>query len=160
MNPVHFSSATDEWATPVWLRVELEEEFGPFDLDVCASEANAAAPAWFTREVDGLQQAWVARCCWMNPPYGRGIGQWIRKAHESVAAGECERVVCLLPARTDTRWWQQVVVPHAALVRFIAGRVTFGQAKHSAPFPSAVVVFDRTAQPSLSPLRGVWIAGG
>lgn len=153
MSNVHFSSATDEWATPVWLLEELGHEFGPFDLDVCATPANAAADAWFTREQDGLQQAWAARCCWMNPPYGRTIGHWMRRAHESVVVGDCDRVVCLVPARTDTRWWQELVLRHAALVRFLPGRVTFGQAKHSAPFPSAVVVFDRTAQPSLSPLR-------
>lgn len=150
---VLFSSATDEWSTPRDLLAQLADEFGPFDLDMCATADNAAAARYFTRADDGLQQAWAATCVWMNPPYGRPMPQWMAKARASVAAGSCRRVVCLVPARTDTRWWQQVVQPHAALVRFLPGRVTFGQARHPAPFPSAVVVFDQTAQASLTRLR-------
>lgn len=74
------------------------------------------------------------------------------QAWRSVLHGEAQRVVCLLPARTDTRWWQQVVQPQAALVRFLPGRVRFGEARAGAPFPSAVVVFDMTARPSLTRL--------
>ena len=151
MNPVHFSSATDDWSTPRELLWRLAMEFGPFDLDVCASATNACAIRYFTKDDDGLAQVWAARCCWMNPPYGRTIGDWMRKAHDSVQAGDCVRVVCLVPARTDTRWWQEVVT-RAALVRFLAGRVRFGGTKTGAPFPSAVVVFDKTAAPSLTPL--------
>lgn len=150
---VLFSSATDEWSTPRDLLAQLADEFGPFDLDVCATADNAAAARYFTRAHDGLQHTWAATCVWMNPPYGRPMPQWMAKACASVAAGSCRRVVCLVPARTDTRWWQQVVQPHAALVRFLPGRVTFGQARHPAPFPSAVVVFDQTAQASLTRLR-------
>jgi site-specific DNA-methyltransferase (adenine-specific) len=151
MNPVHYSSATDNWATPRDLLARLSAEFGPFDLDVCADVMNAAAERYFTRSDDGLTRAWSAQCCWMNPPYGRGISLWIEKAHASVMTGDCQRVVCLLPARTDTRWWQRFVVG-AALVRFLPGRLRFGAAKTGAPFPSAVVVFDITARPSLSRL--------
>ena len=151
MNPVHYSSATNEWATPRNLLWRLAMEFGPFDLDVCATGQNACAARYFTRDDDGLAQVWAARCCWMNPPYGRTIGDWMRKAHDSVQAGDCVRVVCLVPARTDTRWWQEIVTC-AALVRFLPGRVKFGDAKAGAPFPSAVIVFDVTALPSLSPL--------
>lgn len=149
---VHFSSRTDQWATPRALLEALAAEFGPFDLDVCADASNAAAAAYFTAEQDGLRQAWQARCVWMNPPYGRAIGQWVTQAWRSVLHGEAHRVVCLLPARTDTRWWQQVVQPQAALVRFLPGRVRFGEARAGAPFPSAVVVFDMTARPSLTKL--------
>ncbi len=152
MNPALFSSATDNWATDRAVLARLADEFGPFDLDVCADADNTAAQAWFTAEQNGLAQTWTARAVWMNPPYGRTIGLWIRKAAESVSAGHCQRVVCLVPARTDTRWWQQVVTPHAALIRFVPGRLRFGGAKTPAPFPSAVVVFDETAQISLTRL--------
>src|SRR5262245_13522731 len=74
----------------------------------------------------------------MNPPYGRVIGLWVKKAHESSLAGAT--VVCLVPARTDTRWWQDYATK-AAEIRFIPGRLKFGQATSSAPFPSAMLVF-------------------
>lgn len=148
---VHFSSRTDQWATPRALVAALERELGPFGLDVCAEASNAVCGRWYGVEQDGLAQRWDAACCWMNPPYGRGIGRWVAKAAASVRDGDCQRVVCLLPARTDTRWWQ-VVRTEAALVRFVPGRVKFGEGRGSAPFPSAVVVFDRTAWPSLTPV--------
>jgi len=152
VNPALFSSATDQWATDRAVLARLAEEFGPFDLDVCADAQNTAAPRWFSAEQDGLAQIWTARGVWMNPPYGRTIGLWIRKAADSVSDGHCRRVVCLIPARTDTRWWQQVVMPRAALIRFVPGRLRFGSAITPAPFPSAVVIFDETAQLSLSRL--------
>lgn len=133
---VYFRSDTDEWATPPGLFAELDREFG-FQLDVCASPGNAKCGRYFTREDDGLQQEWVG-VCWMNPPYGRTIGQWILKALEASRNGAT--VVCLVPARTDTRWWQDYVT-QAADVRFIRGRLKFGGAANGAPFPSAVVVF-------------------
>jgi phage N-6-adenine-methyltransferase len=85
---------------------ELARRFGPFDLDVCATAENAKCPRFFSPEQDGLQQRWDGRC-WMNPPYGRKIGVWVRKAWESALAGAT--VVCLLPARTDTRWWHDYI---------------------------------------------------
>ncbi len=134
---VFFSSESVEWATPPALFAKLARRFGPFDLDVCASPENAKCPRYYTREQDGLQQAWTGRC-WCNPPYGRGIGRWVRKAWQSSLAGTT--VVCLLPARTDTAWWHQYVQPFAR-VHFLRGRVKFGGSRNSAPFPSVVVVF-------------------
>ena len=96
-----FSSQTDLWATPPEFFAELDAEFG-FDLDVCASPENAKCEKYYTPADDGLVQPWRGRC-WMNPPYGREIGKWVRKAYESHLEGAM--VVCLLPARTDTRWW-------------------------------------------------------
>jgi hypothetical protein len=75
----------------------------------------------------------------MNPPYGRTVGEWMRKAWESVASGEAELVVCLVPSRTDTGWWHDYAARGEVVP--IRGRVRFGGAKNSAPFPSAVVVF-------------------
>jgi phage N-6-adenine-methyltransferase len=142
---VHFSSATAEWATPQDVFVELDAEFG-FELDVCATAGNAKCDRYFTQADDGLAQAWRG-VCWMNPPYGSGIGVWVRKAHESSLLGAT--VVCLVPARTDTRWWQDCCT--LGEIRFVRGRLRFGGASTGAPFPSAVVVF----RPPFSPLTTV-----
>jgi phage N-6-adenine-methyltransferase len=134
---VHFSSATCEWATPAELFAQLQAEFD-FNLDACATAANAKCPRYFTRQENGLAQLWTGRV-WMNPPYGRTIGQWIRKAWESVQQGEAELVVCLVPARVDTAWWHEFC--DRGKVRFLRGRLRFGGASSSAPFPPAIVVF-------------------
>jgi phage N-6-adenine-methyltransferase len=135
---LHFSSKTDQWATPQPFFDALNAEFG-FTLDVCALPENAKCAEYFTPEQDGLKQ--VRRgVCWCNPPYGRGIGEWVQAAAIS-AQYQDATVVCLLPARTDTRWWHEWVIPHASEIRFIRGRLKFGGAKNSAPFPSAVVIF-------------------
>jgi site-specific DNA-methyltransferase (adenine-specific) len=83
----------------------------------------------------------------MNPPYGREIGHWVRKAAEQSALGVT--TICLLPSRTDTRWWHKYVEPvrlgrEPGSVRFLPGRIKFGGAKNSAPFPSVVVIFGAT----------------
>ena len=132
---VHFSSATDLHATPQDFFDRLDAEFG-FDLDVCASPENAKCTIYFTKEDDGLSRDCTA-VVWLNPPYGREIGRWLRKANESVKDNGAT-VVCLVPARTDTNWWHEYVIKHE--VRFVRGRLKFGNAKNSAPFPSAVVI--------------------
>ena len=131
-----FSSATDDWPTPQWLFDALHAEFS-FDLDPCASKENAKCARFFTREDDGLRQDWGRQTVFMNPPYGRSIGDWLKKAYESSRQGAV--VVCLLPARTDTRWWHEYVM--RGEVRLIRGRLRFGNSVTAAPFPSAVVVF-------------------
>lgn len=138
---VHFSSASDDWATPADFFKAADDEFGPLLLDVCASPLNAKCVRFFTREDNGLAQVWGGRC-WMNPPYGREIGKWVKRAREAAESGEAERVVCLLPARTDTAWWHDHI-SRAAVVRFLRGRLKFGGCKNSAPFPSVLVVFKR-----------------
>lgn len=132
---VHYSSETDEWATPQDLFDVLGREFS-FELDVCALPSSAKCERFFTPEDDGLAQEWRGTC-WMNPPYGREIGVWMTKAFASARAGAT--VVCLVPARTDTRWWWDTA--RWGEVRFLRGRLRFGDAKAGAPFPSAVVVF-------------------
>lgn len=133
---VHFSSATDEWSTPEG----FAERYGPFDLDPCATPDNAKAPAWFAKEDDGLSKDWYGSV-WMNPPYGREIGKWVRKAFEEVEKGNAERAVCLVPSRTDTRWWHDWCV--RGEVEFVRGRLRFGGSRWNAPFPSAVVTFGK-----------------
>lgn len=132
---VHFSSAAEMWATPQGFFDGLDTEFG-FQVDVCAIAENAKCARFFTPEEDGLAQEWTG-ICWMNPPYGRTIGRWMRKAYESSQLGAT--VVCLVPARTDTVWWHEYAMKGE--IRFIRGRLKFGGHKNSAPFPSAVVVF-------------------
>ena len=132
---VHFSSQTDMWSTPQEFFDRLDEIFH-FDLDVCATPENAKCEKFFTEACDGLAQNWSG-VCWMNPPYGRTIGQWMKKAHESSLQGAT--VVCLVPARTCTRWWHDYATKGS--IHFLKGRLKFGDAANSAPFPSALVVF-------------------
>ncbi len=133
---VYHRSKTVEWATPHALFDRLHAEFG-MTLDVCATPDNAKCPRYFTQADDGLTQDWRGEVCWMNPPYGRTIGAWVAKAAHSAQQGAT--VICLLPARPDTRWWQTYVL--TAETRFLAGRLTFGGATNPAPFASAVVIF-------------------
>ena len=136
---VHFSSRSSEWGTPWPLFHKLEELFGKFTLDPCATRENAKCEKFFTREDDGLRKSWHGHRVFMNPPYGREITKWIRKAYDE-ARDESTMVVCLIPTRTDTRWWHECVMK-ADEIWFIRGRVKFQGARYPAPFPSAVVVF-------------------
>ena len=135
-----FTSNTDMWATPLDFFNKLNEEF-KFETDVCAIESNAKCKNFFTPEMNGLKQEWTG-VCWMNPPYGRGIGEWIKKAYESSLNGAT--VVCLIPSRTDTKWWHDYCMKGE--VRLVKGRLKFGDSKNSAPFPSAVVIFSKNAK--------------
>src|SRR5947209_3522607 len=130
-----FTSDTPEWETPQSFFDDLNSEFG-FTVDVCATPDKAKVAKFFDPQADGLSKKWDG-VCWMNPPYGRGIGRWTAKAKESAEAGAT--VVCLLPARTDTAWWHDHCIMQE--VRFVRGRLKFSGCKNSAPFPSAVVIF-------------------
>lgn len=140
------SSASDEWPTPQPLFDALDRVFG-FTLDVCATPANAKCQRFYTREQDGLAQPWNGTV-WCNPPYGRNItGKWMRKAWE--ASQEGATVVCLVPARTDTRWWHDWI-SRAVDVLLWRGRLKFGDAESGAPFASALVTFSSA---SVTPKR-------
>lgn len=136
MNGVGVDPAFDTWATPAWLVAQLSEEFGPFELDPAATPTNAKAPRFYTREQDGLKQPWEGRV-FLNPPYGPGIGLWMRKAWESARGGAL--VVCVIPCRPDTEWWHGWVM--RGEIRFIKGRLQYGASRTSAPFSSCVVIF-------------------
>ena len=137
LNRGMFSSGFDDWETPQDFFDAIDEVFH-FDLDVCATPFNAKCGRYYTKAEDGLSRIWRG-ICWMNPPYGREISKWVRKAYESSReAGTV--LVCLLPARTDTKWWHEYVAAYAECVKFIRGRLKFS-GKGSAPFPSALVVF-------------------
>nr|DAJ94792.1 MAG TPA: DNA N-6-adenine-methyltransferase [Caudoviricetes sp.] len=133
-----FSSKTDLWETPQDLFDKLNNEF-QFTLDVCATPENAKCDNFYTKEQDGLKYPWKG-AVWCNPPYGSGIGQWVRRALFASVSGST--VVMLLPARTDTKWFHDYIYKRNNVeIRFIRGRLKFGGSKNSAPFPSMVVVF-------------------
>lgn len=130
-----FSSATDLWETPEYFFRALDSEFH-FDLDACATKENAKCKRFFSPEEDGLAQEWTGTV-WCNPPYGRQIWKWLKKAYESDAT-----VVCLIHARTDTAWFHEWVLGKAE-IRFIRGRLKFGDSKQNAPFPSLLAIYRR-----------------
>ena len=132
---VHFMSERQDWETPQFLFDGLNAEFR-FELDVCATAENTKCRRFLTRKDDALSQRWEG-VCWMNPPYGREIERWVRKAFESAQSGAT--VVCLVPARKDTGWWHRDVM--RGEIRYLRGRLKFGRSANSAPFPSAIVIF-------------------
>src|SRR3990167_1926524 len=123
LNKGLYSSRTSEWETPQKLFDELNKEFH-FTLDPCATKENAKCKKFYTKEDDGLSKDWLNERVFMNPPYGREIGKWVKKASEGGL------VVCLLPARTDTRWFHDYIYKKAN-IRFIKGRFKFGNSKNS-----------------------------
>jgi phage N-6-adenine-methyltransferase len=134
---IHFRSKSCEWATPQEFFDRLNAVWA-FTLDVCAAPENAKCQRYYTRDQDGLSQPWHGRV-WCNPPYGRATPKWLAKAHHATASGEAEVVVCLVFARTDTRWWHTYAFKLAEVV-FLQGRLPFN-GSNPAPFPSAVLVF-------------------
>ena len=131
-----FSSASEEWSTPQDFFDKLNEEFH-FTLDVCATKENAKCKEYFTKEDNGLLKAWWG-VVWCNPPYGRSaIPKWCRKAYTE---SEHCTVVMLVPSRTDTQWFHDLVYGKAE-IRFVKGRIKFGGSKNNAPFPSMIVVY-------------------
>lgn len=134
---VMFSSKTDEWATPQSLFDRLDGGFH-FTLDAAANEGNHKCERYYTPEMDGLSLPWEGTV-WCNPPYGRQIGKWVRKAYYEHMKHN-NTIVLLLPARTDTKWFHEYILGRAQIF-FIKGRLTFGSAKNPAPFPSMLVVY-------------------
>ena len=131
-----FESATVEWPTPQELFDELNAEFG-FTTDVAATNDNAKYAHYYTQEQDGLKQDWRG-VCWMNPPYGRAMVEWLKKAIRET--WNETTTVCLIPARTNTAWWHDLCQKYGE-VRFVRGRPKFGGADHGLPQPLAIVVF-------------------
>ena len=133
-----FSSEKDDWETPQDLFDKLDDEFH-FTLDAASSDLNAKCEKHYTVEDDGLSQSWAGNNVFLNPPYGRNMKDWMRKAYEESQA-ENTTVVVLVPARTDTAWFHDYVYGKAEL-RFLRGRLKFGGCENSAPFPSLIVVY-------------------
>lgn len=134
-----FSSKTDLWSTPSDFFDKLNDEFH-FTLDPCSTHENAKCYKRFTKEENGLLQDWGNEVVFCNPPYGRQIKDWVKKSYEE-SQKDNTTVVMLIPARTDTIYFHEYIY-HKAEIRFIKGRLKFGNAKNSAPFPSMVVIFE------------------
>ena len=143
INKGMMSSNSNEWSTPQDLFDALDKVFS-FNLDPCANKENHKCDRYFTIEDDGLSLPWSGSV-FMNPPYGSVIGHWIKKAYEESQRHDVEVVVCLIPSRTDTRYWHNYVMK-ASEVWLIKGRIRFS-GKDPAPFPSAVVVFNGSNGP-------------
>lgn len=135
-----YSSRSEEWATPPAFYADLHAEFS-FTLDPCSTRQNAKCSTFYTKAEDGLAQDWGIHTVFCNPPYGRTIGEWARKCYEASLQGAT--VVLLVHARTDTRFFHNWVYGKAEL-RFVRGRLKFGDGKQSAPFPSLVAVYRPT----------------
>ena len=148
---VMFSSASVNWSTPQWFFDQYNQQYN-FTLDVCALPENAKCLEYFTPDDNGLNQTWEGTV-WMNPPYGKTIKSWIEKAFQEANCSK-STVVSLLPARTDTKWFHENIYNKCGVeVEFIKGRLKFGDAKNSAPFPSMVVVFKPCPDPSIKYCR-------
>ena len=136
MDPVLLSSKSNDWETPPAFFEALNLEF-QFNLDPCCTPETAKTPTYFTKEQDGLKQSWEGYRVFCNPPYGREIGKWVKKAYEESLKGAL--VVLLVPARTDTSYWHDYITKGE--IRFIRGRLHFSNSKAPAPFPSVIVIF-------------------
>ena len=137
MANIHFRQDSNEWSTPQDLFDQLNKEFG-FTIDVAASESNAKCRRFYSKDDDGLAQDWQREVVWMNPPFGHQIKLWMAKAYKSSIDGAI--VVCLVPARTDTRWFHRSLM-NAAEIRVLDKRLRFSGAKAKAPFPAVIAVF-------------------
>lgn len=133
------SAQTVEWETPDRLFRGLDDLFH-FDLDVCATPENAKCARFYSPKENGLHQTWRGTC-WMNPPYGKEIGKWVRAAYFSSCAGTT--VVGLIPARTDTHWFHDWVLGRATVI-FLRGRIYHlqkGEVIGRSPFPSLIAIW-------------------
>ena len=144
MNSALLSSKKMDWCTPQDFFDRLNEEFG-FVLDAAATDKTAKCPLYYTPETDGLSQSWDrGGAVFCNPPYGREIGKWVKKAYEEARGGGCA-VVLLIPARTDTAYFHDYIYGKAE-IRFVRGRLRFtdddGNAADPAPVPSMVVIYN------------------
>jgi len=137
------SSKTNEWETPQYLFEALNKEFN-FTLDPCCRKDTAKCDKFFTIKEDGLKQNWSKDVVFMNPPYGGHTGNWIEKAYKESLKGAV--VVCLIVSSTDRSYWHKFIYPFASQIRFIRGRVKFGESESTAPFASAVIVFDNSKE--------------
>lgn len=137
-----FSSNKQDWTTPKNFFDALDKEFH-FTLDPCCYPETALCRKYYTEKEDGLLQDWGGETVFCNPPYGREIKKWVAKGYKESKKPNTI-VVMLIPARTDTSYFHDYIYHKALEIRFIKGRLKFGNGKNSAPFPSMVVVFKRS----------------
>lgn len=139
MNSVLLKSEKTDWETPIDFFKKLDEIFN-FTLDPCSDEKNYKCKKYYTEKENGLLQSWKNETVFINPPYNKFQIEWILKATQEEIESNCISVL-LIPARPDTKVWQDVIFLNASAVCFVKGRLKFGGVQNSAPFPSAIVVF-------------------
>ena len=130
------TALTDRWATPPSIIEDVQSEFGTIQLDPAADESNAVAERFFDEEANGLIQDWNAELVYVNPPYGRVLLDWVKKGLHEFDVGNAKRIVMLLPSRTCTRWFHLLYSRSDVEIRFIKGRLKYGDGSAPAPFPS------------------------
>ena len=135
---VQFTAKGVEYETPDHIFDPLRAEFS-FTCDVAADDTNAKCPTYFTKEDDALTQDWRGMC-WMNPPYGNLLRQFVEKAYHESRNSDCT-VVCLIPVRANTQWWHRYVMK-ANEIRLIRGEVKFKGFKRGLWWPMCIVIFD------------------
>lgn len=137
-NDLMFSSKSNEWATPKQFYDDLNKEFN-FTLDPCCTHENAKCEKYYTQEENGLLQSWQGETVFCNPPYGKEQKAWIKKAYDEWTKGNTI-IVMLIPSRTDTEAFHDYIYGKAE-IRFLRGRLKFGDSKNSAPFPSMIAIY-------------------
>lgn len=137
-------AVTDLWSSPRDLIFNLKNEFDGFDLDPASTKENAVCERFYTEEDNGLELPYFGRNIYINPPYGNVLRDWVSKAWiECYSLKHCERVIMLLPVRSDTRWFHSIFEMGFAEMRLIKGRLKYGNSKTSAPFPSMILIFEQ-----------------
>ncbi len=139
----HFLSDKHDWETPNNLYLWANATFGPFDLDAAANPANAKADTYLSEMDDALTCSWGSGIAWCNPPYANLMSKFVQRAWDEVSKGDLQRAVLLVPCRTETKIFQDVVFPNACEVYFLGKRIKFVGANDYAPFPACLVIFDK-----------------
>jgi len=137
------SGGSDCWGTPksiVQIAEKLLEQ--PFNLDAAASKENAICEKFITEEQNALITHWKGPNVWLNPPYSLNRA-FLKRCVEMIMSVSCENIMVLIPARTDTQYWHEYVMEHAYRIWLIKGRLKFVGAKSGAPFPSALIQFNK-----------------
>jgi phage N-6-adenine-methyltransferase len=145
-----FSSESNEWATPQTFFNKLDNKFN-FTLDPCATKKTAKCNKYYTKNDDGLSKSWEGETVFVNPPYGRELKNWVKKAYDE-SRNSNTTVVLLCPARTDTKYFHNYMMK-ASELHFIKGRLKFesdNKKNNSAPFPSVVAVFKSETTPTIN----------
>lgn len=143
-------AGSPNWCTPDDFFQRLNDELGPFYFDAAATAKNTKCPMYYSSKENALENTWDFGTVFCNPPYGRGLDKWIRKGAFEAKQNR-QRVVFLVPARTDTKWYHEIVLQEARQIIFVKGRIQFtmpGKKKNSATFPSMVIVFDGIEHPT------------
>lgn len=148
-----FSSDSNEWSTPQLFFDKLNEKFS-FTLDPCATDYNTKCEKYFTKDINGLEQSWEGETVFVNPPYGRELKHWVKKAYYESRKPNTT-VVLLCPSRTDTKYFHDFMMK-ASELHFVKGRLKFdnllNKTNNSAPFPSVVAVFKSETTPTINSL--------